>query len=340
MRRRPPAQKGWRGIDEEARRALGIADDEFGSYAESQVHPAIEVFKFTAIPGSSESLFRISGAQRSEVDLVGSVLLGRSSRFWREPNISMAFHSLVTGMLYHQVVYHAVQFSNASPVILERLDWLAPETLKERRRHGQVIVEQFVRRQARPDYGEYWCEFTSDEIFKLEWPLPPRSKRSPRQAALAIGGPEDRLSERSLLNFGAFNEPDEKFITYARARLRRYSGAFRESRLVAARVNDTLFSPPREPMTQFFEIDRIVRGRVAAAQVREYVVGEFNRQVLARWAARNSWGELTLQLVPRMLTADEWRQVGEMYGANELSYEDVVDFLREDTRASSEVRGS
>jgi hypothetical protein len=77
-------------------------------------------------------------------------------------------------------------------------------------------------------------------------------------------------------------------------------------------------------ITDFFAADRILRGRVAIAQIRDYLFGEFNRQVIRQWARLNKWKEIRLELRPRLLTADEWNALrGELH-AGKLGLEDVL----------------
>ena len=81
--------------------------------------------------------------------------------------------------------------------------------------------------------------------------------------------------------------------------------------------------PWAEPVTEFFAADRILRGRIAIANVRDYVFREFNRQVIGLWVRFNDWQDIRLELRPKLLTAEEWATLRQELHTGTVSLEDV-----------------
>jgi hypothetical protein len=261
------------------------------------------------------------------------VLLGSQSDIWYDAGICRAFQQYVTELFYFRRSWSYIQFGDDSPVVLERLDGFAPETVFPVGHGAGRRVDQYVRRQG--EQPEAFFRFEPDELFELEWPLAaPVGSHTPYAAALRIGLAEDRLMERAPLAMRAQTEPDERLLPFVRARLGAYDDSIAEVRRVSARVRDSIFEPVTEPVTRFFEIDRVVRTQIAACEFRDYLIREFNRQVLGRWATANAWGLLELEWVPAQFSATDWRDVGQGFRDRELSYDDIVELLRVDRDAT------
>jgi hypothetical protein len=80
------------------------------------------------------------------------------------------------------------------------------------------------------------------------------------------------------------------------------ANGFRRSLL----VGDRLFLPPDEDITEYFHVDRLVRSRIAACEVREYLLGEVSRQLLRTWAHRIGWPTLSLVLRRACWSISDW----------------------------------
>jgi hypothetical protein len=304
--------------------------------AGAQLHASSESLKFRVIPGFEPDFFVIDGDAPTAVTAARSALLEHDA-VWHQPNICMEFQMMVAELLYFRESYRYIQFSQEGLRVLERIDALAPETIYARHARSRRIVEQYVRAEIAG--RETWFEFADDELLVLAWPLAePPGSRPPEQAALVAGGGEERLADRMLLPLRAQNEPAERFVTFARARQGAYGDALAETKRVSARVADLLYDIPQEPVTRYFEMQRIIRAQRAASELREYLVREFNRQVLARWAAANSWGRLELAIAPPLLSAADWHDVWLSFHDRSLSYDDVCDLLASDRNATKSSR--
>lgn len=78
-----------------------------------------------------------------------------------------------------------------------------------------------------------------------------------------------------------------------------------------------------DSVTEFFLADRILRSRIAIAQIRDYLFAEFNRQVIGAWAQLNGWGEIRLELRPRLFTVEDWMETRAQLRLCEIDLADV-----------------
>lgn len=329
-------RKGWFGADPEVGMARGLRIAGEMHMAGVQQHASSESLKFRVIPGFEPDFFAIDGDVPAAVTASRSALLEHDA-VWHQPNICMEFQMMVTELLYFRESYRYVQFSEQAPLLLERIDALAPETIYTSHTRNRRTIEQYVRAEIAG--RETWFDFADHELLVLVWPLTePAGPRPPAQAALVVGAAEARLADRMLLPLRAQNEPRERFVTFARARQGAYNDALAETKRVSARVADLLYDIPQEPTTRYFEMLRVIRAQRAASELREYLVREFNRQVLARWAATNSWGRLELRCAARLLSAGDWQDVWLGFQDRSLSYDDVCDLLASDREAAKSTR--
>ena len=338
-RRRVRPRKGWFGADHEFRAALGT-DLRIGAhFADAHLHTATEALKYRVMPSFDTTAFAIEGDDPGAVGVAESVLLNDSSDVWQQSNINMTFQQYATELVYGRRTYNYVQYSEDIPATIELMSWLAPETIQVRGRGESKFYEQFIRPGLSEGRGSIWFEFGQDEVFELEWPFPwPARPLAPYAGALKIGAEEDRLMDSVSLPIRAQNEPDETFVTFARARRNAYKDSLSRARRVAAQVGDRLFYMAADtPVTRYFEIMRLTRNEEAACELRDYIIGAFNEQVLRRWAERNSWGRLELVFHARLLSAGDWKDIWAGFDDGSLSYDDVVELIRTNQAAARDV---
>jgi hypothetical protein len=223
--------------------------------ADAQLHAASEALKFRVMPVFEPSAaFTIDGDSEEALRFARPLILDDHSDLFYERDICSMFQMIVAELFYYRSSYRYIRFSQTQPAVLELVESLPPETIYTFQRRGEVAIERYVRPQ--PRHGETSFRFAPDELLRLSWPLPePRGPRSPYQAALSVGKGEDRLMDRSILQMQAFNEQAETFITFAQARLGKYSTALAATTRIGAHVRSLLYDVPGEPTTQYFEID-------------------------------------------------------------------------------------
>ncbi len=332
-------RKGWFGVDHELRAALGLELNIGMHMADAHLGAATDALKYRVIPSLEADAFEIVGDSQVAVAAATETLLDDGRDFWREPGLNMAFQSYVSELVYQRTTYSYIQFSETDPVALERIDWLAPETITKVKRGGTQCYEQYIRKELTDGRGPVCFTFDEDEVWELTWPFPwPSGAISPYRAALQVGLKEDRLMESVSLPVRAQTQPEESFVTFARARHNAYRDALAETRLIAAKAGDLLFyMAANEPITQYFEIKRLTRNEIAVCEMRDYLIREFNRQVLTQWASRNNWGNLALVSRAKLFSARDWADIWSGFEDRSLSYDDVVELIRANQDAARSI---
>ncbi len=142
MRRRAKAESGYFGADPFAEFALGLRYDAAESFAASRTHTAAETFRFAVIP----TLDGIDafGDDAEAVRNVRERALDRWGRrdFWGNAlGVKHALQWCVGQLIDNGRCYLRVQCAGEKPVLAERIDFLAPETVVKRRTRGAVVFE-------------------------------------------------------------------------------------------------------------------------------------------------------------------------------------------------------
>lgn len=232
--------------------------------------------------------------------------------------------------------------AETSPYSLFETRWMAPETVLHRRLARGAVYEQYASRRAfeGADYildgepREFLTNVPEEDVLHLRWPLgePSGVGAAPAEVARKLGRKVERHAEQSLLAARAGAEPNETLLSVARARTGAYAGALEAQKTLSARIKDLLFYPGAyeaemfpwtDKITDYFAADRILRSRIGICRMREYLFGEFNRQVLGRWSQLNAWGEIHLALRPEVFSEADWQAMRDELSHGATTLDDV-----------------
>lgn len=338
MRKRPPSLRGFYTMDNYASYALNARPPIGTSMADAGIHNATQTFSYRVLPDIDEDALVVECADDDVAARVSETLFSRSSRLdlWDQPNMAMELRSWVTGMMtFHDVYVHFVldRADEQHPWTLTFVGWLPPETVVVRGRGAHARYEQYVSKRwpegrsivVSGGTREFLEVFTGDEILHLRWPLDQPSERlAPERAARRAGGPVDRYAERLLAGARAGAEPHETFLPIARGRAGAYAGSLDSEKLYDAVVGDRLFKPPEDEITEYFYVDRLVRARIAACDVRDYVLVQLSEQLLGRWARLNGWPRIRLRLRRECWTVHDWEAIRDEYRSADATLDDVM----------------
>ena len=344
MRKRGVLNKPFFLGDRYARIALGSYHETGGSLADVDIHVSGRGLSQTVIPEIDEEVLAVVGDVDEEVAAVRDVLLSRWTRreLWNQPTLPMELQSYVAQLLEHGDVFIHLLFEKgkSGDYSLFKTRWLAPETIVVRD-DGETRYEQFASWRAYTGSGysvagdptDHFTVFEEEEILHLRWPLDePVGSRVPATAALRLGKRLARASNRGILRARAAAEPEETYWSVARARAGAYDQELDVQKALSARAMDMLFYPGADEaevfpwadaVTDFFLADRILRSRIAIAQIRDYLFWEFNRQVIGTWTRLNAWSEVRLELRPQLFSIDDWKGMRAELHAGGISLVDV-----------------
>jgi hypothetical protein len=334
------------GRDRYAAFALGLLHETGSSFADSDLFVAARGVSETVIPGIDNDSLRLVGGDPEEVQAIRSVILDRGTgyKLWSEPTLPMELHMYIRQLIHDGQLYVHGRFDRAAktePYTLVDVVWLAPETIRRRRRKGTLVYEQFASRRAFEEPGiivsgsisDRIVEIPADEIVHLTWPFPlPGRHRTPERAALSYGRVVEREANRTLLAARAQAEPDDTFLPMARARADAYRHSLENQKLASARIKDMLLYPGAweaavfpwvDEGTEFFLAERILRSRIGICQLRAHLFEQLNRQLLARWSRLNGWGSVKLELATDVFTEQDWQDMRQQLNEGTISLQDI-----------------
>jgi len=315
--------------DRYAEIALGKFRQRGGSFVDLDIHVAARGISNTVIPDIDEGVLEVVGEVDDQVKRVRDALLGRwgNDNLWFQPSLPMELQSYVTQLVEHGQLFIHLAFAESSngEQILVRTRWIPSETMLARRGKDGDCWEQFASWRAYSGDGyavsgeprDHLHRFETNEILHLSWPLEtPRRGSAPTRAVLQLERQIARAAEQGILRARAGAEPEESYFPLARARAGAYDDALERQKLLSARARDMLLYPGTDEAeiygwgdstTDFFAADRLLRARIAIGELRDYLFGEFNRQVIDRWRELNEWAPIRIGLRPRLLTVDDWQ---------------------------------
>lgn len=324
-------RKGYVWGDSYAADALGIESGRsIPSIGEGMIEAAVREFTYRVFPLLSKSGFSLQGQNPHEVEAVHGVLF--SGDIWTNHDMTNEFQAYVDMIATHGHLYVHFALENLGPdigTVLLDLKWLAPETMV-RRRNGDY--EQFVTSLAAEGEGysvsggprEYYFTFSPEEMFHLEWPrlddqytVPPAIKSRPLATRL------DHLQRRHLLALSAVAYPEETFWTLSRGRAGAYSDSLEQEQSLEAAIYDAAFVVPDVELTQHFFVDRLIRSRLTAIEVRQWVLDQFTESVLRRWCELNGWAPIRLVFESDGWTSSDWAELRDAYLQGTARFEDV-----------------
>jgi hypothetical protein len=309
---------------------------------DGEIENGIQAFAWSVFPPNDRGgFFEVQGPPGSARAIVEADLFGRSTRdeLWAHGSLVSDLGSVVRLMMRDGEAFMHFDFAALADEEPARLVHFAPlpaETILPRR-DG---FEQFysgadeVQSGGRPVDKEHLVEFKREEILHLKWPLElPRRQRSPVEQARRLGSVGDEWSALGLLSIEVPQYPLESMLPVVRARLGRYAGYLDRMKDATLRAADAVYAARTEGVTEFFMLDRVLRNRLAVAQVRDFVVKEFNQQVMRVWCRRNNWPWLGLAMRVDFFGVEDWTAMRDELERGTLSNPDVAAAIALETEA-------
>jgi len=214
--------------------------------------------------------------------------------------------------------------------------WLPIETMRPEYWDGDLVGfrQRYSRRAEDERVRGARFEFEPEEVVWLKWPasLPPgREGASPVRTVIADARAIDRFREWSLLSSYSATYPEDKSLPVERARYADHDAEWRKMREHEASLFAALGVPQAFhrsiPMTAYFVAWELCQFGERVALLRDYLISQFNAQVMAVWAAKNSLPE-----VPRLSPLDypspgDWRSAFLQYEDGTRSFDELRDMF-------------
>jgi hypothetical protein len=254
--------------------------------------------------------------------------------------LTEVLRSLVHAVCTFGRSFCAIDFADSADGYLRfgKPRWLAVETVTPRFRFGQVtgFVQQYTRHAEDEEAKGTRFEFARDEVLWLQWPqtLPPgRMGASPLTRVLKDAGKADEFLGWMNLHAYAGTHPENHRFEVERARYGSFDREKQRHERRVARVLSRMGVPQifwlgtQRPMTDYFLTWELCEFGKRVSYLREYLLDEFNRQVLGAWARRNGLSEMPVIRTVGYPSPDDWQRIFAEYTRGERTTESVSNIL-------------
>ena len=198
-------------------------------------------------------------------------------------------------------------------------------------RQKYSLISYFTDHQFKKLYGEDETykrkfKFKDEEVIYFKYPF---HGKSPVQRTYKL--------VPVLRNFWQFGinqqrtslEPDNHTIALEKARYKTYKNKNRENLLLKSKLMTTFKNvvSPGLNITQYYDVYTVIRYRKHLNDLRNYLVEEFNKQVLQRVAEKNEWKVVPVLSFDYFQTNTQLDQVLKDFSEQKIAVSDVINLV-------------
>lgn len=257
--------------------------------------------------------------------------------YHRFPNFlrGIAKHLLIERGAFYAIYWGQRNINGYRYVLPLRFRYLRTCTMRVKRKHGHIIkfyqkyswIGQLLNqkkygRDTNQKFRE--VEFDKSEVFYTRYPF---GVESPAKASLKY--------VRKILNFWDFGyyqskgaaHPKMHDISVERARFRTYKEENRKRELIRGKIRKVFNYLYEGKITQFYDAYQMVQFKKKLNDFRNYLLREFNEQVLEVVARKNRFKEIPKIFMKGIMTNHEIDSVHEKFKKREISLQQFIDFF-------------
>lgn len=298
--------KGYDYLWAKARDAMDLHNEV------SSVQSALFPFQSIAVPGRpgytqlSRGYFNIESDDPVVAKDLNAYFLEENSRF-RE-NLyghddslggflqEVAHSLLVTGESYSLVTWDTISINGRNYCLPVDFGYVRAETMRKGRDQRMSYIQvyswfTYLKTKGLKDYDGHTqprvSHFTADEILYYTYPF---SRKTPVQRALRHLEQVQKFWQFGLAQTRGSVEVESHYLPFERAR---YANSYNEKRkhdIARAKIR-TVFNYPLDTngikMTSYYDLFTVIRYKKYLNEFREYLVQEFNRQILESIVTKN-----------------------------------------------------
>ena len=217
---------------------------------------------------------------------------------------------------------------------IKRIRWLAVETMSVIYSHGKIqeFVQQYTNSCGYKDLRGTRVEFEPDEVFFVEWVFDGEKNRgvSPLKRLTPYHKKMKWFLEFSQRKLTAMYNPKDHSYAVERARYTSWDEAKRVNDTCEMRIKDALGRILDAPMTQYYETYQCVKSRKRLASIREYLLSEFNAQVVDTISKKNTSTESARIRLVGYMSAGEIEALFGKFQNGQVSQSELLNILQND----------
>lgn len=242
---------------------------------------------------------------------------------------------LIFGKAFFKVDHSEKQTNQTGTIwTVQRIRWLAVETIKPIYDKGRIerFVQQYSAKCEGKDLQGVKTEFLPDEIFFVEWAFDDDKTKGVSPLVPLI--PQDKmhieflqLMERQAY---AIANPQNHSYHVERARHTSWEKAKRANEISEIEMRAILGTVLYTPMTEYYEAYYFAKIRKRIALIREYLVNQFNAQVVEPLCRKNGLTEPTRIKLVSYLSSTDIENLVRKFQQGQISKNEVISTLQKD----------
>ena len=201
-------------------------------------------------------------------------------------------------------------------------------------------VTSFYQQYSKRCKDEKLCKktaFTPDEIFFVEWVFTKGLSKgiSPLKPLIPYADRHLKFLEVMTSKTYAMAHPKDHSLKVEKARFASWDKEKKLNNISELIIRATIGTWSNAPMTEYFATLRFAQSRQKIAVIREYLVEQFNLQVMSNLSKKNGLDEPASMKLKGYLTSDQIGKLISRYEKAEISQEDIQKILQSDMSGKS-----
>lgn len=218
--------------------------------------------------------------------------------------------------------------------LIQRIRWLAVETMEVIRDNDQIhsFKQEYSDHCGNKSVRGTTFTFEKDEILFVEWIFDGDENKgvSPLKRLIQHSEEMGTAFEDMRLQVHAFSHPEDH--SYKAERLRHtpwkeIRGELDQSRI---KMQSSLGIIPNAPMTEYYETYQFVKFRKRIARIREFLLSEFNEQIVTNIAKRNKFRESARINLIGYMSEGEIQDLFDSYKKKEITGEKLREAFQDE----------
>jgi hypothetical protein len=248
--------------------------------------------------------------------------------------LSNVFKSLITfGKVFTRIDYSQAQIQGQTAWKIQRIRWLPAETMRVVHKKGEI--KGFVQQYSKICQDERLCkktEFTPDEIFFVEWMFDGRRLKGVSPLLSLIPHAKRHLKFLKVMERKtyAMANPQDHSFKIERAKYASWEKEKRLNEISELRIRSTIGAWSDAPMTEYYGTFRFAKSRQRIAAIREYLLTQFNQQVVNTLSRKNGLNESVEIKLKGYLTSSEIGQLIQRFQNGQISQNEMITTLQKD----------
>lgn len=247
----------------------------------------------------------------------------------------IAWQLLITGDEFYMIEWGEIDIKNKKYHFPVDFEYLRNETMKVRRKRGEIIgysqkysLFTYLKEKRFKNWEEKEkprsFEFEKDEVIYCQYPF---AKKSPTAQSLKYLRPIKKFWQFGIDQSRSGVEVESHYLPLERARYTTYASEKRKYDIARAKVRtifNYLMDTNGPQMTQYYDIYTVIRYKKYLNDFRDYLVHEFNEQVLAVVAKKNSFASAPKLVYNGFISNAELDEALQGYKDGTLTFDDII----------------